>query len=188
MTDDSGPETFEDRLLAELTRMVRDQPEPTPLDLVARRRGVRRPVLLAGAAAAVAAMAAAVVVLPGVLGGAHGAPSGFAVTRHQGGTVGFSVSGLVGDTVTAQAALSSAGAASVRVVSSTNYRGRCHSSTQNVPVPAGLLGATRPDSFVLDPARLPHGDVLIIAVPTKSGAASRVTVSVSADGTPPCAA
>ena len=185
-TDDTKAATFEDRLLVELTNLVReDGADPLP-NLVTRRRGVRRPVLLAGAAAAAAAVAAGIVVLPSVISGGHGAPKGYAVTKQPGGTIDFSVSGLISNTVSAQTALRAAGAGSVRVVSATAYSGRCHDSDRNLPMPQGLLRGAGPDSLIIDPARLPHGSVLILAVPTRSGVPEPVSASLSSDGTPPC--
>ncbi len=180
----SDTEKFEDRLLAELTTLVeqnaQQQPDPAP---VMRRRG-RRPMLLAGAAAIIAAIG--IVVLPGVLRGGHGSPSAYAVEKRPGGSVSFSVSGLIRDTGIVQSALSAAGAGPVRVISADAYRGQCHQSDQNAPMPAGLVSATSPDSFLIDPTRLPAGEVLIAAVPTQPGAPARVSLSLSRDGTPPC--
>jgi hypothetical protein len=184
-TDDRVPGTFEDRLLVELTALVADQSQqPAPTDLVARRRGVRRPVLLVGAAAAVVAAAAAVV-LPSVLSGGHGAASAYAVTRQSGGTIALTVRGLIPNTGVMQSDLRAAGAGPVRVVSASDH-GSCHPGSENLPMPAGLLRGTGPNAFVIDPARLPAGDVLIASVPTHSGAPERVSLTLSRDGTAPC--
>jgi hypothetical protein len=178
----SEPERFEDRLLAELTALVEQQPAEPAITVMRRRR--RRPVLLAGVAAVITA--AAIVVLPGVLRGGHGTPSAYAVEKRPGGSISFTVSGLIHDTNTVQSDLSAAGAGPVRVISAESYRGRCHDSDRNAPMPVGLVSATSPDSFLIDPTRLPAGQVLIAAVPTRTGAPARVSLSLSRDGTPPC--
>jgi len=185
--DDEGAATFEDQLLIESTGLVNEQAAAPTADLVARRRGVWRPALLAAAAVVIAA-AAAIVALPSVIGGKHGASVGYAVDRQSNGTIRFSVSELINDTATAQKALRSAGAGSTKVVSATDYRGACHGDAENVPMPAGLLGSAGPNSIIIDPARLPKGRTLIISVPTLGGMSKPVTVSLSRDGTPPCRA
>jgi len=182
----SNAVTFEDRLLVELKVLVAERRDnPPPIELSSRRRGVRRPVLLAGVAAVVAAAAAAVV-LPSVLSGGHGAPSAYAVSRQSGGTVALTVRGLIPNPVGMQSALRAAGAGPVRVVA-VGQPGRCHPAAENQPMPAGLLSGTAPNAFIIDPAKLPAGDVLIVVVPTHSGAPERVSISLSRDGTPPCA-
>jgi hypothetical protein len=183
-TDEPTPATFEDRLLVELTGLVNEQAITPTSDLVARRRGVRRPVLLAGAAAVVAA-AAAIVVVPSVVGGKHAAPSGYAVNRADNGTVNFTVTGLINDIASAQSALRGAGAQSTTVISKASYGGKCHKSG-NVPMPAGMLHATGPNSIIIDPARIPRGDTVIIQVPDPGQTDQPVLVTLSPDGTPPC--
>lgn len=166
---------FEDRLLAELKTMVAEDPQP-----IARRP--RRPYLLAAAAALTAAAAA--VLVPVLVG--HGTTKAYAVTRDHGGTIGLTVRGLIPHPGAVQHDLRVAGARAVSVVSATGYHGRCHPATQNLPMPAGLLRGTGPNAFVIDPARLPRGAVLVAEVPTKAGAPERVSISLSRDGTPPC--
>jgi hypothetical protein len=178
MATEDGP-TFEDRLLAELKAMVVENPAPEP---IAGRR--RRPYVITAAAAALVAAAAAVLV-PALVG--HGGSSAYAVTRHSGGTVSLTVRGLIPHPGAMQNDLRAAGARPVSVISATGYRGSCHPAAQNLPLPSGLLRGTGPNAFVIDPARLPTGAVLIAQVPTKSGTPDRVSISLSRDGTPPCA-
>lgn len=178
MATDDGPK-FEDRLLAELTAMVVENPAPEPIP---HRR--RRPYVLGAAAAALVGAAAAVLV-PALVG--HGGSSAYAVSRESGGTISLTVRGMIPHPGAMQHDLQAAGAHPVAVVSATGYPGRCHPAAQNLPMPAGLLRGTGPNAFVIDPARLPSGSVLIAQVPTKSGAPERVSISLSRDGTPPCA-
>jgi hypothetical protein len=177
MATEDGPK-FEDRLLAELTAMVVENPAPEP---IVRRR---RPYVLGAAAAALVGAVAAVLV-PALIG--HGGSNAYAVTRHSGGTVSLTVRGLIPHPGAMQHDLRAAGAKPVSVISATGYTGRCHPAAQNLPMPAGLLRGTGPNAFVIDPARLPAGAVLIAQVPTKSGTPERVSISLSRDGTPPCA-
>jgi hypothetical protein len=184
-TDNRTPATFEDRLLVELTGLVNEQAiTPTP-DLIARRRGVRRPVLLAGAAAVLAA-AAAIVVVPSVVGGKHGAPSGYAVNREGNGTIDFTVTGLISDVNSAQTALRDAGAQSTRIVSAAAYRGKCHPGGGSGPMSRELLHADGPNSIIINPSQIPNGQTLIIQVPNRGDLSEPVTVTLSRDGTPPC--
>jgi hypothetical protein len=178
MATDDTPR-FEDRLLADLTAMVVENPTPEPI--AHRSRG---PYVLGAAAAALVAAAAAVLV-PALVG--HGGTSAYAVTRDSGGTISLTVRGMIPHPGAVQHDLRAAGAGPVSVVSATGYTGRCHPATQNLPMPTGLLHGTGPNAFVIDPARLPTGTVLIAQVPTKSGTPDRVSISLSSDGTPPCA-
>jgi hypothetical protein len=83
------PDTFEDRLLAELRQVVAARPAPThPASAAARRSPRAR--LLAGAAAAAAVAAVAVV----VAGGGDPAAPAYAVSRQADGDVSVSISSL----------------------------------------------------------------------------------------------
>lgn len=171
----SDPGCFEDRLLRELQAFAATRTES---DLEEPARRSRRPMVAVAAIASV--LAGGAVVVPTVLLGNHGARSAYAVQRQGNGKVSLEIQGVIATPADMERDLNSAGAP-VKVVPART--GGCRSAP--IAAPAGLLSRTGPETFVIDPHKIPHGTTLVAQVPV-AGHRGPLRLSLSADPTRVC--